>query len=147
MFVEGTIDEAIKLLDDEELRQSLTQSKKAIEDVVQPRLLKAQLLTIQLRFEDAEKAYLHAIYAAPDNFTANFAFAYFSQGLNRYQQAVAAYKRCLEFARRNQNNSEVATILNNLANLESDQNRMKEARRELKIRRGSGAEKSGRLSA
>jgi tetratricopeptide (TPR) repeat protein len=135
----GKIEEAIQSLDDEKLHQSLAQAKKAIDDVVQAWLLKAQLLTVQFRFEDAEKAYQGAIDAAPDNFAANFAFAYFSQGLNRYKQAVTAYNRCLELANKNQSKSELALTLNNLGNLDRTQGRMEEARNEfaeaLQIRR------------
>ena len=68
LFLDGKIEEAIKLLDDEKLRQSVAQAKEAIEqqkkvieDAVQDWLLKAQLLTVQFRFDDAEKAYLEAI--------------------------------------------------------------------------------------
>jgi tetratricopeptide (TPR) repeat protein len=87
----------------------------------------------------ATEAYKSAIDAAPDDFGANFAFAYFSQDLNRYQESAAAYRRCLELARKNQNNSDIALTLNNLGHLDRDQNRMEEARNEfaeaLKIHR------------
>jgi hypothetical protein len=86
LFLDGKIDEAIELLNDEELRQSLVQAKKAIADVVQAWLPKAQLLTVQFRFDAAEEAYKSAVDAAPDDFEANFAVADFSQSLNRYQQ-------------------------------------------------------------
>jgi tetratricopeptide (TPR) repeat protein len=132
LFLDGKIDEAIKLLDDEELRQSLGQARKAIEDVVQAWLLKAQLLTVQFRFDHAEEAYKAAIDAAPDNFTANFAFAYFSQGLNRYQQAASSYSRCLELARKSQNNADLALTLNNLGSLERDRNQWRRHARNMR---------------
>src|SRR5580704_3940444 len=58
LFLDGKIEEAITLLDDEKLRQSVAQAKKAFEDAAQAWLLKAQLLTTQFRFDEAEKAYL-----------------------------------------------------------------------------------------
>ena len=93
-------------------------------------MLKAQLLTVQLRFDDAEKAYLQAIAAEPDSFEANFAYALFTQNLNRFEQAKAAYGRCLEWARKNGKDGELPTTLNNLGVLDSDQGWMEEARKE-----------------
>jgi tetratricopeptide (TPR) repeat protein len=114
-------------------------SNKAIENAVQECLFTAQLVTVQFRFEDAEKAYLQAIDAESDSFEANFAYAGFSQNLNRFEQAKAAYGRCLEWARKKGKDEELAATLNNLGVLDSDQGRMKEARKEyaeaLQIRR------------
>jgi tetratricopeptide (TPR) repeat protein len=93
-------------------------------------LLKAQLRTVQLRFDDAEKAYLQAIDAEPDSFEANFSYAVFTQTLNRSEKARAAYGRCLELARRNGKDAELARTLNNLGILDRDQNRIDEARNE-----------------
>ena len=107
MFLAGKIDEAIKLLDDERLRISVAEARKrkeeaekTIEDAVQAWLLKAQLLTVQFRFDEAEAAYREAIHAAPDSFKANFALALFGQQLNRVENARTAYERCLEMARK-----------------------------------------------
>ena len=130
LFLEGKIDEAINLLNDEELRQSLVQAKKAIEDVVQAWLLKAQLLTVQFRFEDAEKAYLQAIEIAPDSFDTNFAYSNFNGFLNRFEKARTAYSRCLELARKHQSNPELANTLNNLGTIDRAQNRPEEARKD-----------------
>jgi len=130
LFLDGKIDEAIKLLDDDELRQSLVQAKKAIEDVVQAWLLKAQLLIVQFRFEGAEEAYKAAIDAAPDNFAATFTYGLFNQELNRYQQAITAYSRCLELARKSESGTEVADTLNNMGILDSSQHRVQKARTE-----------------
>jgi tetratricopeptide (TPR) repeat protein len=130
LFLAGKIDEAIQLLDDEKLHQALAEAKNAIKDIVQDWLLKAHLLTVQLRFDDAENAYLQAIVAEPDSFEANFAYALFIQNLHRFEQAKAAYGRCLEWARKNGKDGELSTTLNNLAVLDSDQGRMEEARKE-----------------
>jgi tetratricopeptide (TPR) repeat protein len=93
LFLDGKIDEAIKLLNDEELRQSLVQAKKAITDVVQAWLLKAQMLTVQFRFDAAEEA----------------------------------YKSAVELAKKSQNDSDLATTLNNLEILDRARNRVEEA--------------------
>src|SRR4029077_3376588 len=97
LFLDGKIDQALKLLEDEKLHRLVAEAQerraeaeKAIEDAIQAWLLKAQLLTVQLRFDDAEKAYLQAIEIAPASFEANFAYARFSQHLNRFEKARAA---------------------------------------------------------
>jgi tetratricopeptide (TPR) repeat protein len=137
--LEGKIEEAIKLLgaNDEKRRESVAEAKQAIEqqkqfidNAVQEWLLKAQLLTVQFDFDGAQEAYNTATDVAPDDFNANSAFANFSQDLNRYRQALSAYSRCLELARKSQSDSEIAETFNNLGVLDRDQGRMEEARKE-----------------
>ena len=87
MFLEGKIEEAIKLLGDNDekrlesaaqAKQAFEQQKQVIENAVQEWLLKAQLLTTQFRFDEGDRAYLQAIDAEPDSFEANFAYAFFT---------------------------------------------------------------------
>src|SRR5204863_389646 len=92
-------------------------------------LLKAQLLTVQFRFNDAEQAYQGAIETSPGSFGANFAFALFSQQLNHYDKAMSAYGRCLELASRNQDNDKIAMTQTNLAILDAGLNRPEAARK------------------
>src|ERR1700756_2247473 len=129
-FLDGKIDQALKLLEGEKLHRLVAkaeerraEAEEAIQDATQAWLLKAQLLTVQLRFDDAEKAYLQGIEIAPDGFEANFAYARFTQGLNRFEKARVAYSRCLEWARKNGKDAELAATLNNLGNLDRDQDR------------------------
>src|SRR6266446_4010247 len=112
-FLDGKVDQALITLSDEKLRElskaakeRKAEAEKATEEAIQAWLLKAQLLTVQFRFNDAEKAYQEAIDTAPDSVEANFAFARFSRQLNHYDKAMSAYGRCLELARRNQDNDE-----------------------------------------
>jgi tetratricopeptide (TPR) repeat protein len=127
LFLDGKSDEAIQFLNDEKLRRSVAQAKQTIGDAVQAWLLKAQLLTTQFRFEEADKAYLQAIDAKPDSFEANFAYARFSQSLNRVDKARAAYMRCLRIAKETGKDADCAATLNNLGMLDTDQNRLSEA--------------------
>jgi tetratricopeptide (TPR) repeat protein len=147
LFLDGKVEEAIKLLDDEKLRQAVKRAQerrveadKEIQDAVQDWLLKAQLLATQFQFNEAEAAYLAAIETAPDSFEANFAFASFNYELNRYRQAEMALHRCLELARKSQDSTILAATLNDLEMVDSSLNRPEDARKEgeeaLKIERG-----------
>jgi hypothetical protein len=146
LFLDGKVDEALVTLSDEKLRElskaareKKAEAEKMTEETIQNWLLKAQLFTVQFRFDDAEKAYQGAIDTSPDDFKANFAFAAFNQQLNRSDKAMSAYARCLELARRNKDNVEIGMTLNNRALLDKDQNRPAAARQgfdeALKIRR------------
>src|SRR5439155_19023023 len=102
LFLDGKVDEALEILRDEKLRElskvakeKKAEAEKATEEAIQDWLLRAQLLTVKFRFDDAEKAYQGAIETSPDSFLANFAFAHFNQELNRYDRAGRAYARCL----------------------------------------------------
>src|SRR6266566_8397649 len=136
LFLDGKVDRALVALSDEKLRElskapkeTKVEAEKTTEEAIRAWLLKGQLLTVQFRFDDAEKAYQGAIETSPESFEANFAFAWFSQQLNHYDKAMSAYGRCLELAKRNQNNGEIAMTLNNLAMLNGDQNRPEAARK------------------
>src|SRR2546430_5862830 len=90
------------------LFRSKAEAEKKTEEAIQAWLLRAQLLTVQFRFDDAEKAYQGAIETAPDSFKANFALARFNQDLNRYDKAMRTYARCLELARFKGNSGDIA---------------------------------------
>src|SRR5262249_37650680 len=146
LFLDGKVDEALGTLEEEKLREfskaakeRKAEAEKAADQAIQNWLLRAQFLTVKLRFDEAERAYQEAIDTSPDNFKANFALARFNAELNRYEKATSGYKRCLDLARRRGNGADIADTLNNLANLDADQNRMDAARKgyeeALKIRR------------
>src|SRR6266576_2810460 len=136
LFLDGKVDRALVALSDEKLRElskapkeKKVEAEKTTKEAIQAWLLKGQLLTVQFRFDDAEKAYQGAIETSPESFEANFAFAWFSQQLNHYDKAKSAYGRSLELARRNQDDGEIAMTLNNLAMLNRAQNRVEAARK------------------
>src|SRR5439155_41910 len=136
LFLDGKVDRALGALSDEKLRdlskapkEGKVEAEKTTGEAIQAWLLEGQLLTVQFRFNDAEKAYQGAIETSPESFGANFAFAWFSQQLNHYDKAMSAYERCLELARRNQDNGKIAMTRNNLAMLDADQNRPEAARK------------------
>jgi tetratricopeptide (TPR) repeat protein len=97
LFLDGKVDPALVTLSDEKLRElskaaeeRKPEAEKTTGEAIQAWLLKAQLFTVQFRFDDAEKAYQEAIDTSPDSFEANFAFAWFNQQLNHYDKAMTA---------------------------------------------------------
>ena len=62
LYLDGKIDAAIALLDDDKLRRSAEQAEKALTDAVQGWRLKASLFKLKFRFEEAEKAYETALH-------------------------------------------------------------------------------------
>src|SRR6266550_4219306 len=136
LFLDGKVDRALVTLSDEKLRElskarkeGKVEAEKITDEATRAWLLKAQLLTVQFRFNDAEKAYQGAIETSPGSFGANFAFALFSQQLNHYDKAMSAYGRCLELASRNQDNDKIAMTQTNLAILDAGLNRPEAARK------------------
>src|SRR5205823_3472252 len=105
LFLDGKMKQALDTLNDEKLRElskaakeKKAEAEKATEEALQNWLLKAQFLTVQFRFDDAEKAYQEAIETSPDSFEANVLFAAFSQNLERYDKARSTYTHCLQLA-------------------------------------------------
>jgi predicted hotdog family 3-hydroxylacyl-ACP dehydratase len=62
LYLDGKIDAAIALLDDDKLRRSAEQAEKALTDAIQGWRLKANLFTLKFRFEESEKAYEMALH-------------------------------------------------------------------------------------
>jgi tetratricopeptide (TPR) repeat protein len=85
---------------------------------------------LQFKFEDADKAYQEGVQAAPESFEVNFAFTHFNQNLNRYTEARKGYERCLAMARQRGDDTNIADTVNNLGVLDSDENRIDDARRD-----------------
>jgi tetratricopeptide (TPR) repeat protein len=135
LFSAGNVTDALKVLDEDKLRESAKrgrsikeQGQNELAKSVQAYLLRARILTTQLRFDDVQKTYLALLEVAPDNFTAYFAFAYFSQQMHRDDQALAAYKESLKLARLARSSANVAKTLSNMGVLQGQQNLIKEAR-------------------
>ena len=61
LFLDGQIQEAIELLDEETLRKTIAQAEQKIADAVQGWLLKARLFSLQFRYGEALKAYESAL--------------------------------------------------------------------------------------
>jgi tetratricopeptide (TPR) repeat protein len=61
LFLDGRIDDAIKLLDEDELRRTAQEGERQIADAVQAWLLKGCLSTLTFHFEAAQGAYKEAL--------------------------------------------------------------------------------------
>jgi tetratricopeptide (TPR) repeat protein len=61
LFLDGRIDDAIKLLDEDELRRTAQEGERQIADAVQAWLLKGCLSTLTFHFEAAQEAYKEAL--------------------------------------------------------------------------------------
>ena len=61
LYLDGKIDAAIALLDDDKLSRSAEQAEKTVADAIRGWRLKANLFTLKFRFEEAEKAYETAL--------------------------------------------------------------------------------------
>jgi tetratricopeptide (TPR) repeat protein len=137
LFLNGKVEEALRVLDEDKLRHSAqvagqrkAEAEKALAEAIQGYILRARLLTIQFRFDEAQQTYKAALEVAPDSFDTHFAFAYFNHALNRYSEASSAYARSLDLARQSGRREEEALTLNNLGNLLNRQKRMVEARQD-----------------
>jgi tetratricopeptide (TPR) repeat protein len=128
LFVQGKVDEALQILDDEKLQRAAQAARRQAGQVVENYLLKARILTTQFKFDESEGMYQKAMAAVPESFRASFGFASFCLELRRYGKARPAYERALTQAKLSGDEADVARTLNNLGILESDQNRMDDAR-------------------
>ena len=140
--LDGQVEQALEVLDEAKLRAmaQAAQERRAAADrqlsaASQAYRLRGQLLTSQLQFADAEKAYRAAVDATPDDFDANFELAYFSQTVNHFEDAITFYTKAERISRPLASGNPpvyrpyVAMTLNNLGNLYSDETRMEEARK------------------
>jgi tetratricopeptide (TPR) repeat protein len=135
LFLQGKVQDAIRVLDEEKLRKSIeaaeakkTEAEREMAKAVQGYLLKATLLTTQFQFAEAEGVYESAIQAAPDDMNAHLGFARFSLDLNHFSTSRREYRQALEISQRNRDQASVATTLNELGVMDIIQNRREEAR-------------------
>src|ERR1700736_3547397 len=137
LYVDGKIDAAIALLDDDKLRRSAEQAEKTITDAIQGWRLKANLFTLKFRFEEAEKAYEMALrYINRGTNPRLWAETEVDVGITHRElgirvegkagnehlsAAITAYRSALEVYTREQLPQDWAMTQNNLGNALSDQ--------------------------
>ena len=91
-------------------------------------LLKAQLLTLALRFYEADKAYIAAVAAAPDDLRVQAGRALFLATANRTEEAQQAYQLCLKLSKARGTAAQAAEALHQESLFLWRQKRLKEAR-------------------
>jgi tetratricopeptide (TPR) repeat protein len=135
LFLAGKLDEALALLDDAQLEAKLRKAQEAERRVAESYTLKADILQLQYNFAAAED-YLHRALRAYPDWGNCLTLANFYKNLNHFPPAEQHYQQCLELA---DDDSKLATTLNNLAILQRDKNEFPAAeqsyRRALDIRR------------
>ncbi len=131
-FLQGRIDEALEILNETKLKkqEETTKQKRKQEDfqLAKNRILRAQMLVIKFRFNEAEKNYAEAIKIShsADNL---FQFAFYLLNQNKFTKAHILYEEALQIyrilAQRDPNNylHNVADTLNNLAISQKANNR------------------------
>ena len=125
LFLNGNLLEALAVFDDAKLQASKAAFQKRQQQVAKEQqrlaetfLFKAQLLQLTFDFTNAAKQFAEAIDILP-SYSTYFAAAYFHAKLNHFQEAQPLFQKALALA---STPDEQATILNNLANLQSDNN-------------------------
>ncbi len=139
LFEEGKFMEANAALDETEMDKEGEAINARSETLANKYLLKAQLTalnkTLPNWFEEAKRFYEEAI-KTYQSYNTCFACAYFLQTHNQHNQAIKYYQQALGFAK---DETEKATMLNNLGLLHSDKNEFPQAeeayREALNIRR------------
>ena len=137
LFLDGKIDQAIGVLDDDKLRRSAEQAEKDLAEAIQGWRLKAQLFSLKYRFEEAEKAYEMALRHINRETDAQLwaetevdvGIAHGELGVRVVVKAgnehlaapVTAYRSALEVYTREQLPQDWAMTQNNLGNALSDQ--------------------------
>ena len=106
-FLQGKLERAIAVLDrrvtepsDEDANPTASEPRNEPEEAGRDQQLKGQLLTLALRFNDADTAYQAALASAPDDFEANITYANFLRSVGRGDEAKSRTLRCLELARK-----------------------------------------------
>ncbi len=134
LFLEGNVEQALGVLDEEKLRPSLdtdlhrsAEAEIKLEFAVHTYLLKAQCLTSLFRFEEAEKTLAELRDRVPANFCANYAYGIFCFRMNRQGKALGAFERCLGLANLRRWAPQEAMCLDNIGLIMRHQGRLPEA--------------------
>ncbi|MEO0585576.1 MAG: tetratricopeptide repeat protein, partial [Bacteroidota bacterium] len=144
-FKEGKIQEAIDLLTDTRLEQQLkgiteeiaegkemiaigekkvVNAQEALDQGIENYLLKADLLVLDFRFDEAEENFVKAVEVDTMRFASRFGYAYFLQVQNKVLRAIPEYQSLLTLEL---DSIQRSTTINNLAILLSQQNDFKAA--------------------
>ncbi len=125
-FMQGKLQKALNVLDEAKIQEAEKVALENIKNIAKTRMLKAQLLRIANRFKEAGENYEKALTLIFD-WDNCFEVANYFAFLNEFTKAEKYYNLCLIHAN---NKEKKAIILNNLANLHSDKNKIEKAEQE-----------------
>ena len=124
LFRNGHIQAALEKLNEEEMSAREAKHKQEREEMINSRLLKAKLQVLGGQFDAAQLQFEKAVQIDAQSYDAWFAFAYFWGQQRQISKAITAYESCLTLTRATMGKAEVASVLNNLAVLYFDDNRL-----------------------
>ena len=144
LFRNGHIQQALEKLNEEEMSAREAKHKQEREEMINSRLLKAKLQVLRGQFDAAQLQFEKAVQLDAQSYDAWFAYAYFLGRQRQISKAITAYESCLTLVRTTKGKAEVASVLNNLAAMYYDDNRLPAAltayEEGLKIRRELAAQ-------
>lgn len=91
LFLEGKLDEALEALDESKLKEEEKKNSEA-------RILKARLLSLKFKFDEAEENLLRAIHLFP-GIKSYYATAHFYYYLKRYTKAKVKAKKAYQYSK------------------------------------------------
>ena len=123
-FRNGHIQQALALLKDEEMSALEAKNKQEREEMINSRLLKGKLQVLSGQYDAAQLQYETALQIDTPSYETWFDYAYFLNQQRQITKAISAYESCLPLARARKEQYEVAAVLNNLAMLYDNDNRL-----------------------
>lgn len=120
-FIQGKVEEALEVLNSEKLedalrsaRETKQKAEETIKKIAESYVLKAEIFRIEFNFVEAEKSYINAIQADPDNFESIASHAHFLYYQNKFSKSLDEYKKALPMAKTDNQKAEIHNRLGNL---------------------------------
>jgi tetratricopeptide (TPR) repeat protein len=120
-FLDGRVDEALRILDEVKIREDLAQAEKVRREAVDALLLKARLQISRLDFAAADRLFAEALRADPGHLATVVTVGLFRYDQKRFRDARPLFDQAVLLARDGDDRAAVASTLNNLGNLLGDQ--------------------------
>lgn len=116
-FLDGRVDEALRILDEVKIREDLARVEKVRRDAVDALLLKARLQISRLDFAAADRLFTEALGADPGHLPTVFAVGMFRFEQKRYREARPLLDQAVHLARVRNDRIEISMTLNSLGSL------------------------------
>ena len=123
---EKGIEAALDYLKSKQVDAFEKNTQKNMKELAGKYTMQAKLLELSNKYDEAEKAYRKVLQYERD-FDTLFAYASFLSRQNKHKKAIEQYESIVNSSEFHLESKQKASVLNNLAVLYSDQNRLKEA--------------------